>query len=326
MSIDFEPDETEAAVCEALTALCRQHCPEAVARAPGDEFPEALWSAVADFGLFGLAEEGAGGMVALAAGGAVLGEAAAPGPLADAVFAAAALSGAEREAVAAGREVCVLCAPPLAPWPERAGLKLETDGRTVWRLEAAGADAPVSTLSGEPWARQVLRRVEAIGPAERPYAVRDAFMAGYLAGAARRMLRDASAYVATRRQFGKTLAEFQAVSHPLAEAAIRARAALLLARTAGCRIDEGAADAAAEAVVARISAEAAASQAAHACHQAYGAMGMTVDGPVFFVSRRVRQLINQQPAPQAGWSAVEAQYLGKEHLDGERPALAAVMR
>ena len=40
----------------------------------------------------------------------------------------------------------------------------------------------------------------------------------------------------------------------------------------------------------------AAVDAAHTCHQLFGAVGITVEGPVFHVSRRILQLASQPPA------------------------------
>ena len=57
----------------------------------------------------------------------------------------------------------------------------------------------------------------------------------------------------------------------------------------------GRARARASAAAARLSAGRAAIAAAHTCHQLFGAIGITLEGPVFHVSRRIRQLVSQQP-------------------------------
>ena len=46
---------------------------------------------------------------------------------------------------------------------------------------------------------------------------------------------------------------------------------------------------------ARLSAARSAVAAAHVCHQLFGAQGITLEGPVFHVSRRIRQLASQAP-------------------------------
>lgn len=316
MTIDFEPDETESAVRDALAGLCRQHCPESLVRASGSDFPVELWAALADFGLFSLAtSDGIGGAVELAAAGDVLGAMVAPGPLAAAIFAAAVLPEAERAAVIGGAEIPVICAPPLAPWPDVASIFLETDGDQAWRLQPSGEPQRVETVGGEPWARLDLNRTADLGSAQAAGAVHDIFLGGYLCGAARKLLREASGYVANRRQFGKTLSQFQAVSHPLAEAAILVRAASTLARIAAHEFDLGQPSAGASAAIARLSAQNAALKAVYVAHQTYGAMGMTVEGPVYYVSRRLRQIVNQQTGNAPRLKAIERGYLGGDLPD-----------
>ncbi|MCX5739570.1 MAG: hypothetical protein NTZ61_13960, partial [Proteobacteria bacterium] len=48
---------------------------------------------------------------------------------------------------------------------------------------------------------------------------------------------------------------------------------------------------------ARLSASRAAERAAHASHQVFGALGVMRDGPAFFASRRILQLVATPPGP-----------------------------
>lgn len=322
MTIDFEPDELRAAVADSLTALCVQHCPESVSRADPATFPAELWSALADFGLFALGTaDGAGGVVEVAAAGEVLGKAAAPGPLGATLFAAHILPEDLRGPVIAGEAIVSVGEPPLMPLAPIATLFIENDGEQAWLLEKAGEVEPVSTLGGEPWGRAEMRRVQDLGSSVRAGAVQDIFTAAYLAGAARKLLRDAAEYVSQRRQFNKTLSQFQAVTQPLAEAAIRARGAATLTLVAAHGMDVDTPDAIASAASARLSAESAAMRAVYVCHQSYGAMGMTVDGPVFYVSRRLRQLANEQAGTWPRLRSIEQGYLA-----GEQTPLRAALR
>lgn len=321
MTINLEPDELQAAVTDSLSALCRQHCPDSVARGDPAVFPSELWGALAEFGLFALGTpDGMGGAVELAGAADVLGFAIAPGPLAGTVFAAQVLPADLRDPVIAGEQIVSLTHPPLIPWPKTASLFLETDGDEAWLLEPPGDIEPLATLGGEPWGRGELRRVRPLDSAVRARAVQDVFVAGYMAGAARKLLRDAAEYAANRRQFGKTLSEFQGVTHPLAEAAIRRRAATTLTLFAAHRLDVGEPGAEAAAAGARLSAEAAALQAVYVAHQSYGAMGMTVDGPVFYISRRIRQLANDRSGSWPRLRAIESGY-----LTGDLPQLHAAL-
>ena len=72
-------------------------------------------------------------------------------------------------------------------------------------------------------------------------------------------------------------------------------AAETLARRAACALDRAHADAPARAAGARLSASAAALRAAFTAHQVFGAIGITLEGPVFHLSRRVQQLVAQPP-------------------------------
>jgi hypothetical protein len=110
--------------------------------------------------------------------------------------------------------------------------------------------------------------------------------------------------VRTRKQFGKALGEFQAVAHPLADCSMALGAASGLARAAGFHFDAQAEGARASAAAARLSATRAAVEAAHVCHQLFGALGITLEGPVFHISRRIRQLASQPPGDAAARAEV----------------------
>jgi alkylation response protein AidB-like acyl-CoA dehydrogenase len=124
--------------------------------------------------------------------------------------------------------------------------------------------------------------------------------AAYLTGAAWQLLRATSTHAATRKQFGKTLGEFQAVAHPLADCAIRLTAAQTLARAAACSFgecgtDSGLYQATSLAAAAVMSARRASLGTAFACHQVFAGIGITLEGPVFHVSRRIRQVASTPP-------------------------------
>ncbi len=77
---------------------------------------------------------------------------------------------------------------------------------------------------------------------------------------------------------------------------MRLAASQTLARAAACHLHrEGEEKAAAPAAAARLSASRAAVEAAHTCYQLFGAIGITLEGPVFHVARRIRQLASQPP-------------------------------
>jgi alkylation response protein AidB-like acyl-CoA dehydrogenase len=124
-------------------------------------------------------------------------------------------------------------------------------------------------------------------------------------------VEDAAEHARTRKQFGRAIGEFQAVAHPLADAAIALDGAAVLARSAAWRIDARgghAAETSAWAAAARLSAVRAALGAVHTCHQAFGAVGITVEGPAFHVSRRIRQVASLPPSERRARPAILAAF------------------
>ncbi len=89
---------------------------------------------------------------------------------------------------------------------------------------------------------------------------------------------------------------------------MRLDSAATLARIAAHAFDTGAPDLRARAAAARLSATRAALDAAHTAHQLFGAQGITVEGPVFQVSRRIRQLASQPPPADAARDALLAHW------------------
>jgi len=90
------------------------------------------------------------------------------------------------------------------------------------------------------------------------------------------------------------------VAHPLADSVIRLDASAALARSAAFALDTGAGDAMVALLRARASADRAAVAAAQTCHQVFGALGVSLEGPVFNYSRRMLQAASLPPTP--GWT------------------------
>jgi hypothetical protein len=192
--------------------------------------------------------------------------------------------------------VVALGAPPLLPFAPVAQVFVELDGERAWLARPAGAIEPVATLGGEPWGRVALARAGELGDTARAHALHDLALAAFAAAAAQRLVDDTVEHARTRRQFGRAIGEFQAVAHPLADCAMQVAGARGLARAAAFRFDRGELGAARElAAAARLSAVRAGLATAHTSHQIFGAIGITLEGPLFHVSRRLRQLASQPP-------------------------------
>lgn len=299
--IDLAFDDGQQALFDATAALCRDRCDDALVRADG--LPREAWRALAALGVFDIGtSEGAGGAVELVAVVEALGQAAFPGPWLATFVACRLLPEAERRRVAEGESIVCLAEPPVLPWAPVADVFVELDprARTAWLARSAGALEAVETLGGEPCARGVLERAAPLTGVDEALVAGDLARAAYLAAAGRRLVSDAAEHARTRRQFGQAIGEFQAVAHPLADARIALDGAAALARMAAWNVDAGRREGAALALAARRSATRAALGAVHTGHQVFGAVGITLEGPAFPISRRIRQLASLPPsAPRA---------------------------
>ncbi len=303
--LDLAFDDAQQAIATEVGRFCRESCPDAVVKRAAGGFPEALWRELAALGVLALATpEGDGGALELVAALEALGDGVFPGPLPATFFATQLLGESDRRAVTRGDAVVSVGAPPLMPWAPAAQLFIELDGPRAWKAHPVGEIRPVDTLGGEPWGEVALEHDEPLGDLSGGRALHDLALAAYLAAAGGRLVRETAEHARTRRQFGRTIGEFQAVAHPLADCAIRLGAAQSLARFAAWHFDERDGRAPTAAAAARISASRAAVETAYVCHQLFGALSITLEGPVFHVSRRIRQLASQPPAEDAARAAV----------------------
>jgi alkylation response protein AidB-like acyl-CoA dehydrogenase len=306
MSVDLDLDDVQTAIADSVAHYCRDRCTDDVVRRAGEAFPRDLWKGLADLGVLALgAPGGDGGAQEACAAVEQLGAALFPGPLAAAFLAAQVLPAAERERVIAGDALVSFGSPPLMPWAPIADLWLvldeagsggASDRAVIVPAEPTGQIEAVETLGGEPWGRVELRRGAAVENAERGLAFYSLVLAAYLAAAGRALVDVAAEHARTRKQFGRPIGDFQAIAHPLADCSMRLVAASTLARATACRLDGDDPRALGSAAAARLSANRAALDAAQVCHQTFGAMGVTEEGPVFSYSRRIRQLASLPPS------------------------------
>jgi alkylation response protein AidB-like acyl-CoA dehydrogenase len=311
VSLDLEFDDGQQAVAEAVAAFCRERCPDDVVRASAGTLPLPLWRELADLGVLALCTpQGDGGALEWVAALESLGHFVFPGPLAATAFAGQCLPDAERDRVVSGEAIVSLGTPPLLPFAPVAQVFLETDGVRAWLARPEADVAAQATLGGEPWGRAALIRERELPDAVRAGVLHDLVLAAYGAAAGERLVEDAAEHARVRHQFGKPIGEFQAVAHPLADCQIALTAARTLARTAAFHWDaNGWQAAAAWAGAARLSATRAGLQALRTAHQVFGALGITLEGPAFHVSRRIRQLASQ---PAVG---AERNVLAPLHVD-----------
>ena len=257
VSLDLDFDLGQSAVAEAVAQFCSDHCPDELVRAAGGSFPREPWQGLAELGVFwAAAPDEEAGALELCAAVEALGRAVFPGPLAATCVAVHALPEPERTAVAEGRELVALGESPMhSPvGPDRRPLPWSTQGDRLYRAEPVGPIEALETLGGDPWGRVELRRGELMSTSREALVLGEIVGATYLAAAGRRLLKDAAQHALVRKQFGRSIGEFQAVAHPLADCWMRLDAARGLARQAAWAFDSGAGEAAQLAAVARLSA------------------------------------------------------------------------
>jgi alkylation response protein AidB-like acyl-CoA dehydrogenase len=277
----LELDAERAAVRDAVAAWCRD--------AGAGAFDAERWRELAGLGVLAAGADGESGARELVASCEALGAAAAAGPLVESFVAVRLLPEAERAAVAAGEAIASVGEPPLLPFAPLAQLFVALDGERAFLARPRWPVAPLDTLAGDPWGRVELERERELAGAREALTAGRLGCAALLAAAGRRAIEEAAAHARTRRQFGRAIGEFQAVAHPLAACWIRISAAEMLARAAAHDADQRDPEAATLAAAAWLSARGAALDAAARAHQTFGAVGITLEGPIFGLTRRIRQ-------------------------------------
>lgn len=297
LEVSYGPDQR--AFANAIAAFARDHQkswqPDPVTGFGPPAFPAAVWQGLADLGVLGLGRPDSGaGPADVAAAAEALGRHGVPGPLWHTVLATAVLDDETAEAVAAGLAVVAAGAPGLLPWAPDAAVFLDLTALRageVWLLADACQGEPVPMLGHERWAAVTGRRDRRLPVTETAVLLADLTHAGYLVGAAERILTDTAAYVRTRQQFGRPVGDFQGVALPLADRAARVAAAGALLRRAAALGDGPAGQ------VALASAARAARDTLYQCHQAYGAIGFTEEGPLAWLGGRIGLLATEAAAP-----------------------------
>jgi len=306
LSVDLANDYAQQAIADALSQFCAERYTEE-GRREGADFPRDLWRELGLLGVLALGTpEGEGGACEGVAALEALGAGLFPGPLAATFFATQVLPEAERARVSRGEWIVALGEPPLLPFAALADCHLAVVGDKLLRVEPSSVEA-LETLGGEPWGRVEFSGGHGLEATPRAWALHDLALAAYGAAAGLALVAVTAEHARSRVQFGKPIGDFQAVAHPLADARVRLDAAATLARVAAHAWDTDAPDLRAHAAAARLSAARAGLDAAHTCHQLFGALGITLEGPVFRFSRRLRQLASGAPGEAGARAALLAQ-------------------
>jgi alkylation response protein AidB-like acyl-CoA dehydrogenase len=305
--VDFQLSEDQ----EALRAGVRSFCDgrvsiDALRELEKQGFDRALWSELAEMGVFSLRQPESAGGVGLGSADAVivfaeLGRCLAPGPLLWTHLAAHLVPGAGAgEAVVGGVEELRPGGLALVEHLEQldALLVLRRDG--VYRIDPKTLPArstgtpldpftPISSVDALP----VGERIADAKAAARMRLEGGALSAALLFGIAERTQELATDYAKKRQQFDRAIGSFQAIKHILADCYTRQEIARAAVYAAGATLDDAAVGSAERAVAtAKVIAADAAMKNARACIQVHGGMGYTWEVPAHYYLKRVWVLEN----------------------------------
>jgi alkylation response protein AidB-like acyl-CoA dehydrogenase len=273
----------------AVRTLVRRH-------AQGGEWSAAfdpkLWRHLGEMGVLGVATGDGGGNAAdLCQCVLELGAAGTVGPIVETVIAGQLNLGAQSAPVLGGEQLAtVTWRQDLVPWGELAEVVIYVRDGLAFRASVAGAK-PVATLAGETWTAGSLAIGDEVGPVGAGATLGELAVAAYVAGAGLRIIELCAEYAAARRQFGRAIGEYQAVSQPLADAYARlSGVADVLAGDALAALDPAAPGAAGQAARLRLVAVEAAARTSYAGFQTQGGMGFVDGTELAHLGRRIRQV------------------------------------
>lgn len=199
----------------------------------------------------------------------------------------------------------------------------------VVSLEPPGQIVPARNLAGEP--RDVVTlddslpsdAVAAVPPGTRAQLwERGALTRALLiAGALERSAELAAAYAQERRQFGQTIARFQAVQHHLVLAAEHAAAASMAAWLAAAALIDGL-DHGEKLAIARTIGDESVRTVTARCHQVFGAIGMTKEHELHLRTRRAWSWTGEWGSGRY-WAGRLGEALADDGADRLWPNLAA---
>jgi alkylation response protein AidB-like acyl-CoA dehydrogenase len=297
LTVEFSPEQR--AFAESISAMLERH-----AQSRGPCSPE-VWSALTEIGLIGLGTQRVGGEpLDMVAGMLAVGAAGCQGPFIGAALASR-LAPKLHVEIEPGQHG-VLISDGIAAWPGQASVAIEFAPNGSAAVVEIVNSTPLRTLSDEPWARVATRTLHPIEDAVADVAFGELARAAWIIGAAESLIRLAAEHAGHRRQFGKAIGDFQAVAHPLANAAAEVGSArdLLLLAAWRLEVDSDPAPSAG----ASLAATRAGLVAAYASHQAHGAIGYTVERGLDRWSAAIRQISLHPPHPDiarsislAGW-------------------------
>jgi len=312
--MDLELTDEQTWLSESLTTLLEREWPAAEsAHEAGRDERDRLWRALVDFGVLSVGDEDGLGAVELCLVARALGTHLASVPFlgSAAVRYAGADVGDDRVSVALlepgrgwsvhdvrtvvglsgleGRKVAVEHADEV----ERFAV-VASGALALSAADAAGIDIePQESLDvGVPlhavtFSGAAIDAELASGLLTRLTAIAALLAAAESVGAASRMLDDARAYAAERRQFGRTIGSYQGLRHLLADMYVRQASAWSTVLYAAAALDDDLPDALRTAAVAKAYVARAAREVAHGALQVFGGIAFTQEHQAHRFLRRI---------------------------------------
>jgi len=305
--MDLELTDEQRLLSESLTTLLqRAWLPPEAAHTATPEQRRRLWDALTDFGLLG---DGLGA-IELCLAARLFGAHLASSPfLASAALRfATGFAGEERVAIAIdpvdGRATGVEHADEVDRFAivDAGGVALVAAGAPGVTIEAAS-----SLDAGVPLFCVTFDSIEAQDADVAKLAAIGALLAAAESvGAAERMLEDARAYAAERRQFGRTIGSNQALRHILADMYVRCASAWSTVLYAAAALDDDLPEAHMTTAIAKAYVARAAREVAHGTLQVFGGTAFTEEHQAHRFLRRI--LVREQ---QFGDAAHHERELGR---------------
>ncbi|HEX5064745.1 MAG TPA: acyl-CoA dehydrogenase family protein [Myxococcota bacterium] len=305
--MDFQLSDDQRALQEGIRSFCDGRVPLDALKGLEEKFDRALWSELAEMGVFSLRQPESRGGIGLGAADAVLvfaelGRRLVPGPLVWSHLLADRIDGAARGETAVGG--IDLLDPRGGPvLVEHLGaldaLVVLREGG-VYRLDPRALRAEPVAVPLDPHTPvahvRELPSGEKIGDAADAQRLRlegAALTAGLLLGVAEASQELATAYAKHREQFARVIGSFQAMKHLLADAFVRQELARAAVYAAGATLDQPEVGSALRAVAAaKLAAGEAALKNARCCVQVHGGMGYTWEIPAHYYLKRAIVLEN----------------------------------
>lgn len=300
--MNFQPSPEQQALQEGIRSFCATRLTvDELRRLEGRGFDRALWSELAEMGVFALRRTEERGGLGLGAADASLvfeelGRTVAPGPLVWTQLAADLVEGAATgEVVVGGLDVCGVSPTPyliehfesldvlLVVRPDRVEL---VDPR---RLEAAPIGDPLDPLTPVHYVAELPagRQIGSDADAKRLRLEGMALVASLCLGIAEAALDMANEYAKQREQFNRPIGSFQAIKHMLADMFVHQEVARAAAYAAGATLDHPEVGDVEQATRgAKLVAAEAAIKNARACIQIHGGMGYTWEVPAHYYLKR----------------------------------------